>query len=414
MGTFAVSVFEPAVEPGEAVSHSGRVRVLLGAALAPVATGYLLIVGVLLLVTLLEPKADVSVTGVLAAAFAVWPAIYQVPLDIADAPLGVLPLLPTVVICVVVFRVAATAVRRLGDAGPSGVLPVVSVVVGAHAVLALLVAVFTADSVVEGHLPAAIVSPPALAGIAALLGASSALAAAGGYASWSERFDPVAVRGARIGLRAFGLLLAAGLATALVATLVSASRFGELLSAYTPEVGSAVGMVLLSLGYLPNAAVLASSVLTGAGFELGKVSISAFSHTPGPVPALPPLAGLPESYGAWWPVLLLVSVAVGVGVGWALRDVNGVAARLRAVLVAGVLCGFCAVVVGAAAGGELGGGPYGRVGVNIEVFSLTAFAVIAVPGALVTWWSGSRNGPRRGGSSGRRGSSARTPRRRGR
>lgn len=370
-----------------------RIRVLLGVAAGPIVTGYAVVASLLVVVAALAPRAEFSTTGVLFAACPAWLAAYQVPLDIDGAPLGVLPLLPTIAVVLVVFRTAMSASRRLDllDDGLGGVvgraLPVVGVVAGAHALTAVAFVGISIGSAVEPQFPEAIVMPTVVAVVAALAGVAMASSE-----EWVHRLDPVAVRGVRAGLLAFGALFGLGALAYVGATVAAWPTLGSLFDAFSPDPGSAVGMVLLSTAYVPNAAVLAASVLTGGGFAIGAVSVSAFSMNPGPVPAVPVLAGLPAEYGSWWPLLLVVPAVLGALVGWSLRDVDESAGvRLRAVLVAGVVCAFCAVVVAAFTGGALGGGAYDPVSVRAEVFSLTTFAFVVAPGAAVVWLTGPKS-----------------------
>ncbi|WP_024876245.1 DUF6350 family protein [Saccharomonospora piscinae] len=395
MGRFTASGFRPLVRRHD-VAHAGGTRVLLGVALGPIVTGYAVVASVLVLVSALAPGADLSVGGVLASAAPVWLAAYQVPLTVDGAPLGVLPLVPTIAACVLVFRTAASASRRLAaeeqrtGAGSalSRVAGVVGAVAGAHVLFAGVALALADGAAVRAGLVAATLMPAVLAGSAAALGVIVP-----SPAGLLDRLDPLAVRGARAGLFGFGGLVVLGLLAFVVSTVMSWSTVGDLFAVYSPEPGSAVGLLLLSVGYVPNAAVLASSVLTGGGFVFGEVSVTAFSMTGGPVPAVPILAALPDEYAGWWPALLVLPAAVGAVVGWSLRWVDDrVPVRLRAVLVAAVVAGFCAVVVAALSGGALGGGAYGPVSVRAEVFSLAAFGFVAVPGGLVAWLAGTRAG----------------------
>ncbi|WP_197320724.1 DUF6350 family protein [Saccharomonospora sp. NB11] len=374
-----------------------RIRVLLGVAFGPIVIGYAVVASLLVVVVALAPRADFSAEGVLFAACPAWLAAYQAPLDIDGAPLGVLPLLPTFAVVLAVFRASMAASYRLDhlDGGQAGVvlraLPVMGAVAGAHALTAVAFVGISVGTSVEAQFPEAIVMPTVVSVVAALVGAATASSD-----EWLHRLDPVAVRGIRAGLVAFGVLMGLGALAYVGATLAAWSTLETLFEAFSPDPGSAVGMVLLSTAYVPNAAVLAASVLTGGGFVIGSVSVSAFAMDPGPLPALPVLAGLPAEYGSWWPLLLVLPLALGAAVGWSLRDVDErVVVRLRAVLVAGVVCGFCALVVAAVTGGELGGGAYDPVSVRAEVFSLTAFAFVAGPGAVVAWLTGAKSDSRR-------------------
>ncbi|WP_007027915.1 cell division protein PerM, partial [Saccharomonospora iraqiensis] len=192
---------------------------LLGAAAAPVVGGYALVVTVLTLVTMVAPRAEFSGWDVLLASGPGWLAVYQVPLELSGAELGVLPLLPTVGAAVLVARAAAGAVHRLGELRPSPTVPVVVTVTGAHAVVASIVVVGSAGTGVQVDPLRGVGTPMLLSGVFAVLGALRARTAPAWTArSRGRRFDPVALRGIRAGLLGLAALCTSGALVALVAT----------------------------------------------------------------------------------------------------------------------------------------------------------------------------------------------------
>ncbi len=386
---------------GVATTAAERARVLLGVASAPVVGGYALVATVLTLVTMLAPRAEFSGWDVLLASGPAWLAVYQVPLELSGAELGVLPLLPTVGAAVLVARAAAGAVPRLGELRPSPIVPVVVAVAGAHAVVASVVVVGAAGTGVQTDPLRGVGTPMLLSGVFAAAGAlRSRTAPACGGPSWGEWFDPVALRGMRAGLLGLTALWTSGALVSLVTTGVAFPRVAASFADTAPEVGSAVGMTVLSVLYLPNVVLLGLGFVTGPGFSVGLVSVSPFGLTPGPVPPLPLLAGVPGSWAAWWPVWLLLPAAVGLLVGRSLRDVSpDRRERLRAVLVAAVCVGLGTVLVGPFAGGGVGGGTFDPVSVRVELTSVAAFGWVLVPGVVGVWRTGTgrRKAGRRGG-----------------
>jgi hypothetical protein len=160
---------------------------------------------------------------------------------------------------------------------------------------------------------------------------------------------------------------------------------------FGPGFGSNFGLLLLSLGYAPNAIVAGLSFAAGPGFSIGSVSVSTIGLTGGPVPGLPLLAGIPEHRAVWWPVLMLLPAAAGALVGWWVRRIDDdPVARVRMVVVAGALVGFGCVVLGTLAGGRLGNGPFDRVSIPVGVASVVAFGWIVIPGGLVAFFLGPR------------------------
>jgi hypothetical protein len=137
--------------------------------------------------------------------------------------------------------------------------------------------------------------------------------------------------------------------------------------------------------------VAATSFIAGPGFSLGTVMVSPLEFTGGPTPGVPLLAALPEQQAAWWPLLFVLPLAVGVVVGRRLRDVDeDPVARLRAVAVATGVVAVCFVVLAGSAGGRLGRGTFDPVSMRAAALSLVLVLWTAIPGALTAWFGGPR------------------------
>lgn len=367
---------------------AGTVRTVVGAALGPLIVGYAAVAAVLGLVTAIASVATFTVPGVLRAAGAGWLAAYQVPITISGRPLGVLPLTATFAMCVLVARSAAHAARRLDYREPRRAVNLIAPMVAVHALLGLTIAVLSSGGVVTAEPLAASLVPALIAALSATVGLARCCGLVG--ASW-ERVDPVAVRGLRAGALGMAGLLAVGVFVVTLSLVLSVPTADRLFGASASGFGSGAGMLLLSLGYFPNAAICALSFAAGPGFSLGSVSVGPFSVATGVVPGVPLLAGIPEHWASWWTVLMLLPAAVGALVGWAVRDSDArLLTRLRTVAIAGAVVAFGWVPLGSLAGGRLGTGPFDPVAVPVGLLSLAAFCWIAVPGGLVAWLAGPR------------------------
>ncbi|MBM7770203.1 hypothetical protein JOD54_000407 [Actinokineospora baliensis] len=371
------------------ITRSLRGRVLAVAAVGPVLTGYAAVAAVLALVTAIAARALFTTPGVLAAAVPGWLAAYQVPVRIEGHELGALPLLPTLLVLVLVWRTAAAAAERLDVETPREAGQVVGAVVGAHAVVGLTLALLCSGGTVTIDPLAGLYYPALLSGIAAVAGV---IPRAGVLHVLSERMDAVALRGLRAGLLAVAALLATG---AVVLTLALALSFSTVKGLFAIEgLGGGVGMLLLSLGYLPNAVIAATGFAAGPGFSLGTVVVSPMDFSGGVVPPLPLLGALPEHGQPWWLVLFALPGAVGTLVGWVLREVDeSPRMRLRAVAVASVVVAMVFAVLGGAAGGALGGGPFNPLDLRAAWLSLALVAWVAVPGGLIAWTAGPQPEP---------------------
>ncbi|GGN74056.1 cell division protein PerM [Nocardia rhizosphaerihabitans] len=288
-----------------------RARTLLLVAARPTICA---LAATILLVLVVMLTTGTDLTSAPGAVAATWLAAHQIPLTVGRTTLGLLPLVPTAILVLVAARECARAVPNRPTPVELGWLTG-AVLAGPLLMTAVCLAV-TGDA--AGVTPLEPPGPVTAFGwvIVLYLGA-----AAGGIASraWSSlcALVPVeipewAVLGARAARRTvLRMLCCAALATA-VSFFTHLSRLdGAYHQAH--NFTDVLGMTLLSLLYLPNVVIAAAGLLTGAAVQLGAGSVGLFGVTAGQVPGVPALIPLPEGPpAAWWPVLLLVPIAVGV------------------------------------------------------------------------------------------------------
>jgi hypothetical protein len=383
-GDERMSDFDLVPEP----SRAARARVYLTIAVGPLITGYAVVAALLAMIIVTADEARFSTAGVLLAAGPGWLAAYQVPIEFGGHPLGMLPLLPTLGAGLLIARTAAGAALRLGCREPRQSVGVIVVLALAHAVFGLAIAMAANGVALKVEPVTAFLVP----GIFAALAAAVGLASRSGLVSAARDYlDPLALRGVRAGALGMAGLLAAGALVCVLSLALSARTVADL---FEPGIGNDLGLLLLSLGYLPNAIVAGLSFATGPGFSIGSVTVGPLTYSGGSVPGVPLLAGIPAHHAVWWPVLVLLPAATGVLVGWSVRKVDDdPVARLRTVGVAGALVGFGCVVLGTVAGGRLGDGPFDPVSIPVGVASVVAFCWIVIPGGLITFFAGAHEPP---------------------
>lgn len=358
-------------------------RTLLAAALAPLIAGYAVMAALLAIVAALATGTTFETGDVLAAAAPGWLAACHVPLRIGGGSLGVLPLLPWAMVLMLAGSAASRSAHRLRCGSPRDAWPIMGAVAAGHAVLGMVIAVACGSGPVTAPVAGALF----ICGATGALGAAAGLARPCGLvAAALAHAEPYARHGLRAGVIGLVALLAAGAVTYAMALALSAGTAATLFRALAPGFGSALGLWLLSVCYLPNAIAGALSFVTGAGLDFGAVHASPFGLATGDLPAVPLLAAVPGSFAPWWPVLLLLPLAVGVLVGWSLRDCSPEPlTRVRAVLVAGLTVAVSCLVLAALTGGSLGPA---AVRVPAGLLAMCALGWICIPGSVVAWFVG--------------------------
>lgn len=365
-----------------------RLRVLLAAALGPVLSGYVAIVAVIATVAAFATQARFSPLGILLAAGPGWLAAYQVPISIDGERLGLLPLAATLGVGVLVARSAAAAAERLGYRTPQQAVVVIATMATAHAVIGVTIALLANGTEVAADPLTAFGVPALLAAAAATIGLRRGC---GLLPALRPYLDDSAVVGMRVAALGLAGLLTAGSVVLTLASALAAPAMPALFAAHAPGFGSGLGMLLLCIAYIPNAVLACLSFTVGPGFSFGAVALSPLGFEGGSVPAVPLLAGLPDGYAGWWPLVFVLPAAVGAMVGWQVRTSSPAPwQRLRSVAVAGALIGFATVLLGTLAGGQLGTGRFTGVLLPVGLISVAAFCWIVIPGGLVAWFTGER------------------------
>jgi hypothetical protein len=397
--------------------RSGRAPLLVAAGFATVwaaLLSYLPVAVVMGLARALEGAGGLP--GAARTGLTGWLLGHGVPLGTSIGPVGLTPLLLTVLVAWRLNRAGLHVTRAIGARHSGSLRDATTVAVAVGVTYGLL-----------GALAAWAVSGPGLAvpvirsgGTFTAVGVAGALVGAlrgtGALVVVARRLPPVLRHAVRTGVLAALLVLAAGAGFTGLSVAIGGGEAADMISAYRTGVAGQAGITLVSLAYGVNAAVWAAAYLLGPGFLLGTdTTVRLTEVTVGPLPTVPLLAGLPVGpVGATGAALLAVPVFAGMASGWLLtrrlmrsrppvvpaaRQAGGVAATDRpasgpvpstpgwgTVLGAAVLAGPAAgVVLGLLAwfsGGPLGSGRLAQIGPVPWQVAATGAAVVAVSAAL--------------------------------
>ncbi|MCF8605326.1 DUF6350 family protein [Gordonia sp. HY442] len=338
------------------------------------------IIAIVVVLGVVRLLAGDGLSGIMSATAAGWLAVNQVPVTISGVTLGVLPLLPTLLVCAGTVKVIAEGASTARE------LPDLVGIVGAAIGGSVLVTALSLAVVADGAAVSAVGQPDPLSafGYTILIQGAAVLV---GIAIPSLRpiLDEFAVPatervGARGGVIAFGVLVAGG-ALLVFGSIVmhwgSVSRMiadGNTFDGY-------LGLTGLSILYLPNLVVGAAAVTTGTTAQLGDTVLDAFDVSRGAVPPLPVVSALPETgLGGLGVLLFIVPLAAGVLLGWYCRSTDPIR-HLRAVAIGAAVAAALVVVASWVSGGRLG--ELGRTGVNTATAGVFTFAWLMLAGALV-------------------------------
>jgi hypothetical protein len=356
---------------GGSAAGSGRPLLATGAiaASAVTASGLAVIIMLVLVGWIAAPHAGLGLASVLRTAAALWLVGQHVGFTLRSAGrIGMLPLGLVLLPGVLLWRagrwvVTVGTVRRLRHAGFAALALAVP-----YSLLTAALALASRSAQFSASVPQA-----ALCGL--LLGlAAGGLGAARALAPWAQlirllpdrpRSVVTAVAGSVAVLVAAGALLAGA---ALATHLHEAASLQRSLGA--GWIGTVL-LVLLQLGYVPNAVAWAISFMLGPGFSVGVGTIVAPTGTAlGQLPAFPLLAALPPGVHPTMPgwlapvVLALPYLAGGVG-GWLLiraAPTLSIEAAPLWGMASGVLAGCLIGLFAAFSGGPVGDGRLAAVG----------------------------------------------------
>jgi hypothetical protein len=336
------------------------------------------------------------------AGLAGWLLGHGVPIGTSIGPLGLAPLLLTLLAVWRLNRAGLHVTRAIGarNTGSVRAALLVAAAVGLwYAVLGMLAAL-----VVDG--PGTTVSTTRAAAdffVLGLLGALvGSLRSTEALAVMAGRIPRALRHGLRTGTVAALLILAAGAVLAGLSIALGGGRAADMIAAYRTGVAGQAGITLLSLAYGANAVVWAAAFLLGPGFALGAgSSVRLTEVTVGPLPSLPLLAGLPDGpMGATGAALLAVPVLAGMTAGWLMarrmmrprpprpgepsppRREPAWSSVLGSGIVAGPVAGVVLGTLAWMSGGSLGDGRMAQIGPAPWQVGLIATAVVAVSASI--------------------------------
>jgi hypothetical protein len=260
--------------------------------------------------------------GAARAGAAAWLLGHGVTIGTSIGPLGLAPLLLTVLVVWRLNRAGlhvtrAIGARRSGSIGSA--LLITSGVGVAYAGIGALTA-----HLIDGR--GTQVSTAGAAWHFLLLGLTGALIGAlrgsDAVTTLARRVPAVLRHGVRTGLVAVFLIVGAGAAVGGLSVALGGGDAAKILSAYHTGVAGQAGITLISVAYAANAAIWAAAYLLGPGFALGTGSVIRLTEVAvGDLPTLPLLAGLPNGpAGAAGTLLLALPVIAGGAAGWGLTQ----------------------------------------------------------------------------------------------
>jgi hypothetical protein len=335
--------------------------------------------------------------GVFRTAVNFWLVSHHAGFSVPHGRVGLLPLGLIVLPGALLFRGGGWITRtgRVRGRYRIGVVHAALALAVPYAVLACLLALVARSPVVSPSPWQALVGCFLLALAAGGLGAARAL-----VASTTKRSPWVAMlmllphraRSVAAGVTgATAVLLGSGLLIFLVSLLFHVSELADVYGVLGPGVVGGILLSVVSIAYVPNAAIWAVSYAVGPGFAVGVgTSVAPSGVFVGMMPSFPPFAALPSPGPA--PAISLLALAVPFAAGIA-GGVLTIRALPSAVAEAAPLWGFvCGVLTGgviaflaALSGGPVGGARMAVMGPSAWQTGLMAALEVGVSAAIAAW-----------------------------
>lgn len=327
----------------------------------------LIIVAVALLILMLSGTTFIALPATIAIG---WLVTNLIPVEAGGVSIGLLPLVPALTLVTLLSRHIHRAVKdrvSIADLGViAGLVLVVPLMLSGIASLMLVSASHVFD-----------VSPPALGPLLArvLVLHLVALACGMGTKLWRALFrrygvPSVVADDIRTARHFLARLCAMSFLVLLVLFLVHLGRQSEILAAYH-DLGAlgVVGLVVLSVLYLPHAILATAVALVGGEFHLGDLTFTLFGAHSSPLPPLPLLAVVPTDVPPVATVLLGIPAFLGAITAWRHRP------HWASALRSGIAAGLMTLLACWLASGQLAA--YGHVG-----------ALLGLTAGLVVLWLG--------------------------
>ena len=183
-----------------------------------------------------------------------------------------------------------------------------------------------------------------------------------------------------IALRLVAIILGTSLVAIGVLIIIKFSTVNLLVEGLQPGFFGGVLLLILSVLYLPNAAVAFASYIAGSGFAVGSGTlVSPWWHHIDQLPVFPLLGIIPIDRHPMWIVGGLFFVGLGVLLAyWTLQ--SGIELLLQSALFLSVMIFLLAYL----SSGSLMTDEMGAMGVSVWKFGLTALLEFALGAALTT------------------------------
>jgi hypothetical protein len=359
------------------------------AATAVTASGLAVITLLVLAGWIAAPHAGAGLPAVLRTATMLWLVGQHVGFTLRGAGrIGLLPLGLVMLPGALLWRagrytVRAAQVRRLRQAGYAALALAVP-----YALITGILALASRSGLAAASVLQSVGCGLLLAVVAGGLGAARTLA------RWSQlvRLLPPRPRSVIVGLAgSLAVLAAAGALLAGIAVGVHLQRAVTLERNLAPGAVGLVLLLLLQIGYLPNAVVWAVSFTLGPGFAFGSATVvSPAGSALAQLPAFPLLAALPPGLHTAMPgwlgpaVLVLPYLAGGFGGVLLVRAAPGLALDAAPLwgLAVGGLAGAVLGLLAALSGGPLGDGRLAAVGPSAWQVATVAALEIGISAAI--------------------------------
>jgi uncharacterized protein DUF6350 len=365
------------------------------AACAVTVTGLAVLTPLVLAGWIAAPHAGLGLPGVLRTATALWLAAHHVGFALRGAGrIGMLPLGLVLLPSPLLWRAGRWVVRtgevsRLSDVGYAALA-----IAAPYAALSGALALASRSPLAVPSLPQAVLASFLLALCASGLGGARALA------PWGRlvRLMPPRPRSVVLGaVSALAVLASGGAVLAGASLTVHLHEYKVLDDALAAGVVGSLLLLLLQVGYVPNAVGWAVCYALGPGFSFGAGTVVAPTGAAlGPLPALPMLAALPAGQSgvpAWASAAVLILPYLAGAFGGVVVVRVAPAPAYETAPVWGFVCGAatgCVIgIVAAFSGGPLGSGRLVAVGPSgwqsAVVATLEVGVAAAVAAGVANW-----------------------------
>lgn len=356
------------------------------AGLGAAAAGLLVLGALIGLAWIVEPAVGGSVLGPARLSVQAWLLGHGANVDTGGIVIALTPLGLTALQAVCCWYAACWAGRRARVDNLAQVAIVLAMLVMTYTALGVSLTVLGSTAGARIGIGSTL---PGLVALSVLAGLGGLLRTAGhGRLIHDVSHFPSRAVVAGVGAGA-AVLLAASVGALGIAVAVDRAGFSTLIESLGQNWGAGIGLFVVSLLLLPNAALYAMAVLVGPGFALGSgTTVSAVGVSLGVVPGLPLVAALPNSPTVPLGALLGLGIPIVCGL-----LVGAVVARrledeVRPLPAAGwgAAAGLTlAIALGAAqwlAGGSLGDDGLATIGASPIATLVAAAALLVLPAAV--------------------------------